>query len=881
MKQITVLFLFAVLGASLCSAQRLPDNVVPESYELLFTPDLNRATFAGDENISVRVLKPTSQIVLNSVEITFDSATVSSGGATQSAKVSLDTEKQRATLGVDKAIPAGEATIHIKYAGILNSEMRGFYLGKDDQGRKYAATQFEPTDARRAFPSFDEPNYKATFDISVVADKSLAAISNSKISSEKDGPGSNQRTVHFATTPKMSSYLAALIVGNFEYVEGTADGIPIRVYATPGKKELTRFALESAENIVKYYDHYFGIKYPYGKLDLIGLPDFSAGAMENTGCITYREKVLLLDSEHASVKVRKEVASVIAHEMAHQWFGDLVTMKWWDDIWLNEGFATWMSSKPIESWKPEWSEQLDDVDDTTAALNVDSLRNTRPIHQAAETPDQIFELFDGIAYGKAAAVLRMLEAYLGPETFRAGINEYLKQHAYANSTADDFWSTLARVSKKPVDRIMPTFVKQAGAPIIMVNTQCSAKTTTVSLAQQRYFYDRTLLDQAASSASGNELWQVPVCMKEGFEESGKGEQKCELLTEKQASFRLNGCSPWVLGNVGATGYYRSSYSSDALHGIARDVEGALTPAERIMLLSDAWASMRVERTSIGDYLALAEGLQADRNRAVLGHLLDHLEYMGRYLPTDTDRESFQAWLRRLLNPIASELGWQPKSGDSDEQKSLRARLLDVLGETARDPDALGAARKITEQVLTAPDSVDPELAEAALKLTAMSGDAQLYERVLARTKITKTPEEYFLFLETLGRFGDRRLLERTLEYAIGPEVRSQDSLNLIATVMGNPAGEKVAWEFVRSHWTEVEQKGGPFASAEVVAVAGSFCDAGLRDDVTGFFSAHKVAAAERTFKQSVERINYCIDFKSQQSPQLASWLEQHGAAAGK
>lgn len=328
-------------------------------------------------------------------------------GTTQPAKTTFAKDKEQATIAVDQAIPAGEATVHIKYTGILNSEMRGFYLGKDDHGRKYAATQFEPTDARRAFPSFDEPNYKATLDISVIAEKSLAAISNSKIISEKDGPGTNQRTVRFATTPKMSSYLAALIVGNFEYMEGTADGIPIRVYATPGKKELAKFALQSAENILKYYDRYFGIKYPYGKLDLIGLPDFSAGAMENTGCIAYRESVLLLDSEHAAVKLKKDVASVISHEMAHQWFGDLVTMKWWDDIWLNGGFATWMSSKPIESWKPEWNGQLDDVDDTTVALNVDSLANTRPIHQAAETPDQIFELFDGIAYGKAAAVLQM------------------------------------------------------------------------------------------------------------------------------------------------------------------------------------------------------------------------------------------------------------------------------------------------------------------------------------------------------------------------------------------------------------------------------------------------------------------------------------------
>ena len=880
MKKLTLLSAAILLNVCICTAQRLPENVTPETYRLIFSPDLNNATFGGDEAIRVRIAQATSQIILNAAEITFDAATISSGGKTQTAKVTLNKDKQQAELTVEKPIPAGEATIQIKYSGILNSDMRGLYLGKDDHGRKYAATQFEPVDARRAFPSFDEPNYKATFDISVVADKGLAAISNSQIISETDVPGSSQRRVRFATTPKMSSYLAALVVGNFEYIEGEADGIPIRVYATPGKKELGKFALDAAENILKFYDHYFGIKYPYAKLDLIGLPDFSPGAMENTGCITYRESLLLADDQHASIGSKKLIASVIAHEMAHQWFGDLVTMKWWDDIWLNEGFATWMESKPVESWKPEWNGQLDDVSATTRALNVDSLVNTRPIHQAADTPDQIIELFDGIAYGKAAAVLQMLEAYLGRESFRAGVNEYLKQHAYGNSTAADFWGTLARVSTKPVDKIMPTFVKQPGTPVISVSTQCSADTTTVSLVQQRYFYDRSLFDRAASGG-GNGLWQVPICLKDKSTASSKSEQKCELLSDKRASFTVKGCAPWVLANAGATGYYRSSYSPDALRNMARSAETALTPEERIMLLSDAWASMRVGRNSIGDYLVLAEGLQTERNRAVLEQLLDQLEYVGKHTTDDSDREAFQVWLRQLLAPVAHDLGWQSKPGESDEQKSLRAQLLAILGETASDPEALAAANRITEQALTDPDSVDSELAEPALRLSAISGGPELYDRVLAKSKNTKTPEQYYLFLNTLGHFRDPQLLQRTLEYSLTEQVRSQDSLGVIATVMTNPAGGKLAWEFVRSRWSDVEKKGGPFASTELVAVAGAFCEQGLRDNVTEFFTAHQVAAGERTLKQTVERINYCVDLKTQQAPKLAAWLQQHASSAGK
>src|SRR5947209_4547024 len=403
MKRILAIPAFVALTFSWAMAQRLPEGIArPQNYNVTFTPDLQNAKFEGDETITIQVLKPTSEITLNAVDIDFHDVTITSGSNSQKAKVTLDKPKEMVVLAVEKPLPAGTAKIHITYTGILNSEMRGLYLGKDDQGRKYAATQFEATDARRAYPSFDEPDYKATFDITAVADKGHVAISNYKVASDTPGPG-EKHTVKFATTAKMSSYLAALVVGNFEYVEGAVDGIPIRVYSTAGKKDMGKFALEAAKYIVGYYNNYFGIKYPYGKLDLIGLPDFSAGAMENVGCITFREVILLIDEKQGSVDLKKAIASVTSHEIAHMWFGDLVTMKWWDDVWLNEGFATWMSSKPVAKWKPEWNPKLDTVADTDQTMNVDSLANTRPIHQDANTPAQLQALFDGIAYAKAAA----------------------------------------------------------------------------------------------------------------------------------------------------------------------------------------------------------------------------------------------------------------------------------------------------------------------------------------------------------------------------------------------------------------------------------------------------------------------------------------------
>ena len=872
MKRIFGVLTFVVLTVSLASAQRLPEVARPENYKLTFTPDLEKAKFEGDETIAVRVLKPTSEITLNAVDIDFHEVTVTSSGATQTAKVTPEKEKEMVVLSVAKPLAAGSATIHITYTGILNDEMRGLYLGKDDQGRKYAATQFEATDARRAFPSFDEPDYKATFDITAVADKGQVAISNQKIVSDVAGPG-EKHTVHFATTPKMSSYLAALIVGNFEYIEGSADGIPIRVYGTPGKKDMGKFALESAEYSLSYYDKYFGIKYPYGKLDLVGLPDFSAGAMENTGCITFREVVLLIDEKQGSIGLKKTIASVIAHEMAHQWFGDLVTMKWWDDIWLNEGFATWMESKPVAKWKPEWNYALDDVSGTSGTLNTDSLANTRPIHQAAETPAQIQELFDGIAYGKAASVLRMLESYLGEETFRAGVNAYIKEHQYANASADDFWDAQAKTSKKPVDKIMPTWVKQPGAPILNVKAQCSGNSTSVTLSQQRYYIDRTKFE-----AANDQLWQIPLCMRG----SASGDAaKCELMTKKEETFTLPGCSNWVLANAGATGYYRTGYSAEAVRALANDAETKLTPAERITVQGDVWASVRVGREPVGDYLAFAQGLQADRNRAVMDDVLGRLNYIGQYLLSNGDRDSYHTWLRQYLTPAMKEVGYEPKPGESDEQRTMRARLMGTLGYDARDPEALAEARKIADKALADSSSVDRELAGGAFGLAALNGDSAFYDRVLAATKNPKSPEEYYMYLYTLPQFSDSKLLERTLNFAISPDVRSQDALGLITSVLGNPDGQQLAWDFIRQHWSEIEKAGGPFASAQVVGATSVFCDAGLRDQVTEFFSAHKVAAAERTYKQSIERINNCVDLKTQQEQQLASWLGHRGNAGGE
>src|ERR1017187_1437815 len=540
---ITIAALLFVSMKPAC-AQRLPATVLPEHYTLTLTPDLKAATFSGVESIDVTVKTPVSSITLNSAEIAFQSVTVSAAGQKQDAVVSLDAEKQQATFTFPAPIPAGNAKLTIVYTGILNNELRGFYLSKTAR-RNYAVTQFESTDARRAFPSFDEPAFKATFDISLVIDAGDMAISNSPIATDAPGPGAGKHTLKFLTTPKMSTYLVAFLVGDFQCTSGEQDGVAIRVCATPDKVALTPYGVDVAKYVLHYYNSYFGIPYPLKKLDLIGLPDFEAGAMENFGAITYRETALLLDPKTASVGAKKEVALVIAHEMAHQWFGDLVTMQWWDNLWLNEGFATWMENKPVAAMHPEWNIDQSVIAGVDDSLNLDGQPTTRAIRAKADTPDQINQMFDGIAYGKAGDVLLTVENYLGPETFRKGVHAYLAAHLYANATAEDFWNAQTATSHKPVDKIMESLVAQPGEPILTFGERTNGK---VPVSQKRFFLSPGMQPDSAQK------WTLPVC----FKKIGGGED-CQLLTPSDSVLKVP-AGGLTFANAGGKGYFRSAYT---------------------------------------------------------------------------------------------------------------------------------------------------------------------------------------------------------------------------------------------------------------------------------------------------------------------------------
>jgi len=848
------------------AAQRLPATVEPDHYTLWFAPDFATNTFAGTARIDVRSRTRTAAITLNAAEITVQSATITSVGQTQTADVMLDAKAETATLRVPKPIAAGPATLDIRFTGILNDRLRGFYLSTAN-GKKYAVTQLEATDARRMFPGFDEPAFKATFDLSVTAPASAMAISNGAIVSDVPNPQAGTHTVTFARTPRMSSYLVALLVGDFQCRTGASGDVPIRVCSTPDKYPLTAFALEAAETLLTLQTEYFGIRYPFGKLDIIGIPDFSAGAMENAGAITFRESVLLADPMLSSLGTRKRIASVISHEIAHQWFGDLVTMKWWDDIWLNEGFATWMENKPLLTWKPEWQMELTQADDTLTALGTDSQDATRAIRMRVSTPAEINEVFDGIAYEKTAAVLRMIERYVGEEAFRKGVTSYLTRYAFSNAAGEDFWREMARVTGKPVDRILASFVTQVGAPVVSVAASCKNDRTTLTLRQSRFS------GSPSSKAPGPTTWSMPVCARP----LSGGAPVCKVMAKATEEVSLPGCGP-VLVNPDASGYFLTEYAPEAQATLATAPAGSLSAVERLRLAGDAWWMARSGRHDIGAFLDVAATYANETTPDALGEVAGRLGTIVGSIAAPVDRVRLQAWIRTTFGPALTAIGVAPKTGDSDATLSRRATLISLVGITGGDAAVQAEGRALAERYFTDRASLPGTLVPTVLTLAALGGNDALYQRYLDRAKtLTAEPEEYYRYLGALSSFPTPALAERTLNLALSSDVRSQDVPRIVGTLLGRADTRAATWQQLKTNWSTVTEKLDPYQGLPgVVGSVGAFCSTADAADVQQFFGANPVPPAARSLAKAIERIESCAAVQQRQQPALTRWLDTQG-----
>ena len=854
----------------------LPETARPSKYRIKLQPDLKNFTFDGEQSVDLLILEATSTIVLNSIDLEISNTTLHANGITLTSKsVTIDKDAETATLDFGETIQPGDARLEMVFTGELNDKLMGFYrseyTSQDGETRYLATTQFEPTDARRAFPCWDEPAKKATFEVTLVFSDEYQAVSNTPVV-EEAVPGPGLKSVRFAETPIMSTYLLVFIVGNLTSIEErAAGGTTVGVWTTPGKEDQASFALDTSVKLLSYFNEYFGIPYPLPKLDHIAIPDFAAGAMENWGAVTYRETALLVDPDNSSAGTRQRVAEVIAHEMAHMWFGDLVTMEWWDDLWLNESFASWMGNKAVDWLFPEWEMWTQFVNmDTNRALSLDGLKNSHPIEQAVKNPAEVSQLFDAISYSKGASVIRMLENFLGEESFRKGLNRYLSSHMYDNARTEDLWSALETESGRPVTAIMDSWVKQMGYPVLQVESDRTGGQTTLSVTQERFVYDRFLGDGGPDSDSDNEVWRVPVSASRGSEESA-----VTVMDGRQTQIDVPGSGDgWVKLNPLQTGFFRVNYSTEDWQRLVPAIESLeLHATDRLGVQNDAYALSRAGLLPVTQFLSLAQAYKNEGDASVWSDLASNLRDIEQLISDEAIHPDYQGFAREIFGPAARKIGWEPKSGEGHLDALLRSTVLSQAG-SYHDPGVTAQASERFQKYLQDRETLAPDLRGVVFALAAQSGGKDVYDQIWGLEGETDLAEEKIRLLMSLTRFQQPELLNSTLADSLSAKVRSQDSITLVAGVAANPKGRDLAWEFVKDNWAEFDRRygGGGFGLMRLVSICSHFNSQEKADEVDSFFAEHPAPAAERTIRQALERVRLNIKWLEQNRQELTDWF---------
>ena len=835
----------------------LPSNVRPRHYQITLQPDLDKFTFDGLELIEIEIAETTSDIVLNADEMQVHTATLVQDGSSQPATaITLDGELETVTLSFANAIEPGAAQLDLRFTGALNDKLRGFYrsqyVNPEGETAYLATTQFEATDARRAFPCWDEPSRKATFQLTLNIPTQMVAVSNTPII-DTAGLDSGYKSIMFARTPVMSTYLMAFIIGDLTYIEQeAANNTRVGVWTTRGKEEQGRFALETSARMLSFFNDYFGIPYPLEKLDHIAIPDFAAGAMENWGCITYRETALLVDPDNSSAGTRQRVAEVVAHEMAHMWFGDLVTMEWWDDLWLNESFASWMGTKAVDWAFPEWQMWTQFVNmDTNRALSLDGLKNSHPIEQEVKDPAEISQLFDAISYSKGASVIRMLEQFLTPEVFQRGLHQYLNANQYANARTEHLWAALEEASQQPVTAIMGTWTGQMGYPVLRVEAHESGDHLELALSQERFVYDNLM----GESEPEEMVWQVPV----GVAQSGNGEGQILVMDSPQARLRLDrpaGADGWFKVNPLQTGFFRVNYSEADWQRLIPAISALTLPAtDRLGIQNDAYALSKAGLLPVTQFLALAEAYKNEDDPSVWSDLASNLRDIELLVADEPYHENFRSFARNLFGPAARRIGWEARDGEGHLDALLRSTVLSQAGGYG-DPEFLSQARERFDTYLKDGSTLHPDLRGLVFSLAAQGGDDTTYDALWELEKQADLQEEKIRLLLALARFTQPELLQETLRRALSDDVRSQDTISVITSVASNLRGRHLAWQFVKNNWDEFDRRygDGGFGLMRLVSICSNFVDADKLAEVETFFQEHPAPAAERTIRQALERV---------------------------
>jgi puromycin-sensitive aminopeptidase len=832
---------------------RLPRTVVPSRYDLTLEPDLDAGSFRGSVDVALAVLEPVTEIVLNANELRLEGATLTAadGRSVEVSKILTDDDAERATVDLAEAAEPGDWTLRIVFAGALNPRLTGFYRSTytDGDGRTQVVgtTHFEATDARRAFPCWDEPDLKAVFATTLVVKEGLTAVSNGP-EVGRDVLGDGRVRIRFGDTMKMSTYLAAWVVGPLELTAPTdARGVPVRIVHVPGKGALTGFAIDSSVHSLNWFAEYYGIPYPEAKLDNVALPDFAQGAMENVGCVTYREQVLLIDPARSTQEEQLGVAETVAHELAHMWFGDLVTMRWWNGIWLNEAFATFMSMLAVDDFRPAWEIWNTFTRDRSNAFEVDALETTRPIEYEVLSPDDASGMFDTLTYVKGGAVLRMLEQWLGAERFRDGIRRYLGKHAYGNTETHDLWDALEEETGEPVRRTMDAWIFQPGYPAISV----SLEGDRVRFAQRRFIPSRD---------DDDTRWPVPLTVRQV---SGDREQVDRILIEADgAELDLLAPDAVVVANAGSASFVRVWYDDELRSRIVAQAMDVLTPIERYGLVDDAWAAVVAGTASAGSFLDLVQGFADETDLRVWQSILGGLGWFDRFVD-DEPRERLRAFVRDLLRPALARLGWEASPDESDLTRALRGQLVQSLAILGADPETLAQCRELELE-----GEGDPQLLQAAVEAVAAEGAKDDLDRYWQRYRAASTPQEEERYLFATSRFPGDAEIDRVLTASMTDEIRTQDAPYVLARSTTNRRQGPKVWRFIAEHWDAMQDR---FASSNIIGLVSGIRYLTDTESVAGvdaFFQEHDIPQNHLMLQQGLERMRVNAKLRERVTPEL-------------
>ncbi|HEX7481500.1 MAG TPA: M1 family aminopeptidase [Polyangiales bacterium] len=877
---------------------RLPREVRPLAYRLHIDVDPDKGPgYSGAVEIEIELQRSVTQLELHAVDLHVTLANIAAAGRQLGCRIEEHPERETLVVLAPRTLDKGKITLRLAFSGTLRTDLRGFYAASAAK-RHYAFTQLEAADARRFFPCFDEPSFKARFTVSATTPERNTVISNGAVEHIEPEPGGNQ-TVHFAQTPPLSTYLVALAVGELEVSEPVYAGpVPIRLVHVPGNGHLTSFALDAARECLTRLTEYFDLPYPYEKLDLVAVPDFEIGAMENAGAVFFRETLLLVDESTVSLAEKKRAAEVICHELAHMWYGNLVTMRWWDDLWLNEAFATWMAFDVVAKWRPEWKMWNDFGHARNSALHLDALDNTHPIYTAVHTPADATENFDLITYEKGAAVVRMLERYLGPAVFQRGVRAYIKRHAEGNTVANDLWVALEEAAGQDVRRVVRAFINTPGFPIVRIERKHATQgkqgkpgkqADELLLTQERFHAHGPRTPKparnakkaaAVSAAKAAERWAVPWVGRLGVAEPVSGAYQEQdsllrhLLVTKQTRLALPASATFVYGNADEGGFFRPLHSEADLQQLAQALP-QLSTTERLGLLHHQWALVGAGYASLEAFFALLRALGQEPDADVLHAVLAPCEQLVDDLANSLGepvRAAMRGFVASVFGQAARELGVVSSAGESDETRLRRAELISLVAVVAEEPEL---ERKVHEQCvryLKDRRSVDANLAGALLVVGARHADKKRLDSYLAASVSDPTPQERRRFRMAMGDVREPKLVERVLELSLTDKIPTQDVALLLARLLANRSARRATWTFVETHWPALRDRMPAMLVSRLVDATPLLREERYRKEVAAFFASHPVPTAARALRQALERFQLDAAFRKRAAPALQRLL---------